>query len=95
MRSTILVTVLAVSARAVLAALPPACLLQAVNTQDEPSDLKAICGDSPTDVQQAIASMCGDTVSMAQSAFIATCSGAGVQVGTLQSRPDIKIEFST
>lgn len=65
----------------VLADVPPACLLSAVNTQDEPSDLSAICGSDAQDVQQAIASLCSDNASVAQSAFISTCSAAGSSVG--------------
>ncbi|EXJ86030.1 hypothetical protein A1O1_06399 [Capronia coronata CBS 617.96] len=64
----------------VFADVPPACLLSAVNTQDDPGDLAAVCGKEATDVQKAIASICGANQSVAQSAFIATCSGAGSSV---------------
>jgi len=64
----------------VLAEVPPACLLSAVNTQDEPSDLAALCGSDAEDVQEAIASLCSDNASAAQSAFISTCSAAGSSV---------------
>jgi len=72
---------LALFAVRVLADVPPACLLSAVNTQDEPSDMAAICGSDAQDVQQAIASLCGNNASVAQSAFISTCSAAGSSVG--------------
>lgn len=65
----------------VLADVPPACLLQAVNTQDNPSDLAAVCGNEALDVQKAIASLCDNSQAVAQSAFISTCSGAGSSVG--------------
>jgi hypothetical protein len=81
MRSSIqLLALLALSARVL--AVPPACLLNAVNEQDEPSDLSAICGREAETVQQAIVDMCGDNEEVAQSAFIATCSAAGSSVGT-------------
>ena len=80
MKTAIVLPLLALSVRVL--AVPPACLLDAVNTQDEPSDLGAICGNDSQDVQEAIASLCGDNQSVAQSAFIATCSSAGSSVGT-------------
>ncbi|OCT51564.1 hypothetical protein CLCR_09116 [Cladophialophora carrionii] len=80
MKTSIILPVFALAAR-VLAATPPACLLNAVNTQDDPSDLSSICGDDAIDVQEVIASVCnGNAVSMAQSAFISTCSAAGSSV---------------
>ncbi|KIW52948.1 hypothetical protein PV05_08555 [Exophiala xenobiotica] len=64
-----------------LADVPPACLLSAVNTQDNPTDFSSLCGDEATDVQKAINSLCTSTnKSAAQSAFIATCSSAGSSV---------------
>jgi len=64
-----------------LADVPPACLLSAVNTQDNPTDLSSLCGDEANDVQKAINSLCTSTnKSAAQSAFIATCSSAGSSV---------------
>lgn len=79
MRTSIVLPLLALSVRVL--AIPPACLLNAVNTQDEPSDLEAICGSDAEDVQQAIVDLCGDSQSAAQSEFIATCSAAGSSVG--------------
>jgi hypothetical protein len=82
MKTSIALSLLALAAR-VLAATPPGCLLNAVNTQDDPTDLSSICGSDATDVQEVIASICpSGAVSAAQSAFIATCSGAGSSVGT-------------
>ncbi|KIX08167.1 uncharacterized protein Z518_02823 [Rhinocladiella mackenziei CBS 650.93] len=79
MKASLILPVFAFTVR-VLADVPPACLLNAVNTQDEPGDLSAICGDDAIDVQEAIASMCGDNQSVAQSAFLSTCSAAGSSV---------------
>lgn len=60
----------------------PGCLLQAVNTQTEPSDLSAVCGNGARDVQAYIAKNCGDFEDAAQKAFVDTCSSAGTSVGT-------------
>jgi len=80
MKTSFMLPILALVAR-VLADTPPACLLNAVNTQDSPTDLASLCGKEATDVQKAIASLCNNNaVSAAQSAFIATCSGAGSSV---------------
>ncbi|KIV88479.1 hypothetical protein PV10_08162 [Exophiala mesophila] len=80
MKTTLLFSTLALAVR-VFAAVPPACLLNAVNTQDLPGDLDAVCGDDALEIQEAIASLCtGDNVSIAQSAFISTCSVAGSSV---------------
>ncbi|KAL6251488.1 hypothetical protein RBB50_001697 [Rhinocladiella similis] len=77
----VLPTLLALFSARTLAATPPGCLLSAVNTQDNPTDLSSICGDDATDVQSAINSLCsGSNKSAAQSAFIATCSSAGSSV---------------
>jgi len=70
----------AVADQLVLADTPPACLLQALNTQSKPSNLSAICGNEATDIQLAIASLCEPMQLAAQSAFIATCSSAGSSV---------------
>lgn len=86
MKTSIILPLLALSVRVL--AIPPACLLDAVNTQEEPSDLSAICGNDAEEVQGAIASLCGDNQSVAQSAFIATCSGAGSSVGMQLQRPE-------
>ncbi|KIX94394.1 uncharacterized protein Z520_09780 [Fonsecaea multimorphosa CBS 102226] len=81
MKTSLLLQFVALAVRVVLADIPPACLLSAVNTQDQPGNLSSICGNEATDVQKAIASMCsGNAVSVAQSAFISTCSVAGSSV---------------
>jgi len=68
-------------------ALPPACLLHAVNTADAPGDLSAVCGDGAEDIQSYMASNCGNFQDDAQKAFIATCSSAGTSVGTCHEIP--------
>lgn len=80
MQTTVLALVFALFAR-IAFAVPPACLLHAVNTADEPGDMSAVCGDGATDIQSYMASNCGGSEDVAQKAFIATCSAAGTAVG--------------
>jgi len=79
MKSTLILSAIAFATG--ILAQPPACLLQAVNTEASPGDLTSVCGNDATKVQKAIASLCGSNQSAAQSAFVATCSGAGKSVG--------------
>lgn len=81
MRTTFFVSLVAFFA-SVAFAIPPGCLLHAVNTQDEPSDLSAVCGDGALKVQSYMADNCGNYEEDAQKAFIDTCSSAGTSVGT-------------
>ena len=86
MKTSIILPILALAA-GVFAQQPPACLLNAVNGQPDPSNLGAICAQkNATSVQGAIASGCGSNAQVAQSAFIATCSSAGSSVGELVGR---------
>ena len=62
-------------------ATPPACLLAAVNGNDDPSDLKSLCGDGAKDIQSALAQGCGSNADSAQKAFIASCKEADITVG--------------
>lgn len=80
MKTTFFVTALALAAR-VAFAIPPACLLHAVNTQQNPADLGAVCGKNATSVQSYMASNCGNNADTAQKAFLDTCSSAGTSVG--------------
>ena len=80
MQTTFFALFLALFARIALA-VPPACLLHAVNTADAPGDMSAVCGDGATDVQSYMAGNCGNMEGDAQKAFIATCSSAGIEVG--------------
>ncbi|KAK4496121.1 hypothetical protein PRZ48_012100 [Zasmidium cellare] len=74
----------AVAAQVAVAA-PPACLLAAVNTQDEPSDMKAVCGTGASAVKKYISSNCGDNADAANDAFEEQCKDAGVTVSTSSS----------
>lgn len=80
MQTTLFTILIAIFARIAYAAIPPACLLHGVNTQDEPSDLSAVCGNGATKVQSFLAQNCGNYEQDAQKAFIATCSSAGTSV---------------
>jgi len=93
MRSTILFYFVA-SLSSVLA-MPPACLLAAVNTQPNPANLTAVCGSGATNVQKAIASMCGSNVAVAESAFASTCSSAGKTVPTFAASSAISSTVSS
>ncbi|CAK3865903.1 Hypothetical predicted protein [Lecanosticta acicola] len=77
-------TLLALSAH-VAVATPPACLIAAVNTQDDPSDLKSVCGDGASVVKKYISSNCGDSQDAANSAFMDVCKDAGVTVSSSAS----------
>jgi hypothetical protein len=58
---------------------PPACLIAAISTSENPSDVKSICS-SPSSIQSSLNSNCGSNASTAQNAFIAVCKDAGVTV---------------
>ncbi|KAF2490974.1 hypothetical protein BU16DRAFT_530553 [Lophium mytilinum] len=60
-------------------ATPPACLLGAIATQDDPSKVSEICKNSK--MSGYISSACGDSTQQAMSAFSAVCKEAGVTVG--------------
>jgi len=76
----ILISLLALSSSVI--AMPPACLLAAVEQQPNPANLTAVCGVNGHKVQQVIASICGSNVAAAESAFAATCSSAGQTVAS-------------
>lgn len=82
---TVIFTVLFAFIAQLAFAIPPACLLHAVNTQDEPGDLNSVCGHGALTVQSHMAVNCGKWEQDAQKAFIATCSSAGRSVGTYLS----------
>jgi len=81
MRTSFIITILTAFVAQLVLAIPPACLLQAVNTQDEPTDMSAICGNNAKSLQSYMAQNCGSNADTAQSAFIASCSAAGTKVG--------------
>ncbi|KXT17039.1 hypothetical protein AC579_4350 [Pseudocercospora musae] len=74
--------ILAVAAQVVVAT-PPACVIGAVNTQDDPSDFKAVCGAS--EVQQYMSSKCGNYLDTAQSYFSDYCKANDAQVASISS----------
>ncbi|KAL9068863.1 MAG: hypothetical protein Q9157_006367 [Trypethelium eluteriae] len=56
-------------------AVPPSCLLDAINTQPNSADLKSICGKNAGAVKSAITSGCGSNIDDAMSAFKKVCPG--------------------
>jgi hypothetical protein len=61
-------------------ATPPACLLAAINTQDDPSEVSDICKSSK--MEPTIISYCGDNTQQALSDFASVCKGVGVTVSS-------------
>jgi hypothetical protein len=61
-------------------ATPPGCLLGAVNSYDDPADVKSVCSEK--DAAKTIAKFCGDSTKDALAAFADICNGAGVKVST-------------
>lgn len=80
-KATIIATVLAVTQVAV--ATPPACLLAAVNTQQDPSDLKSVCKAS--EVMSTLKSACHGDYNTAMAAYKSVCKGAGVTISAPSS----------
>ncbi|KAK5689027.1 hypothetical protein LTS10_001007 [Elasticomyces elasticus] len=79
-KTTTLFALFTVAARLV-AATPPACLIAAVNTQPDPSALKAVCsGSNATAVEEYICKNCSSNAADALSAFASVCSSAGVTI---------------
>lgn len=81
-KSTILVALFAFATSKLVAAAPPACLLAAVNTQPNPADLAAICGENAGDMQSEIESLCGGRMEEAMNAYEKVCAGSGYEVST-------------
>ncbi|PSK34586.1 hypothetical protein B9Z65_8912 [Elsinoe australis] len=69
----------AVAAQLASAQTPPACLLAAVNTNQNPADVNAICKKS-SEMGDKLNDMCGDNLDSAQKAFTSICKNAGVAV---------------
>ncbi|KAK4988060.1 hypothetical protein LTR50_004176 [Elasticomyces elasticus] len=65
-------------------ATPPACLLGAVNSQPQPGQLSAVCGNA-TSVEASISSLCKDNIGPAMSAFSDVCKSAGVTIAIATS----------
>ncbi|KAF2848947.1 hypothetical protein T440DRAFT_469698 [Plenodomus tracheiphilus IPT5] len=64
-------------------ATPPACLLGAVNTYDDPSDIKTVCKSK--DLSSKVEKYCGDSASTAMDALADICNEQGVKVATAVS----------
>ncbi|OCK81142.1 hypothetical protein K432DRAFT_381580 [Lepidopterella palustris CBS 459.81] len=62
-------------------ATPPACLLAAINTADDPSKVSDICQSSK--MENTIVSYCGSNTQQALSDYALVCKGAGVTVSSV------------
>ena len=60
------------------AASTPGCLIGAVNSYDDVSDISGICKQK--DAATTIAKVCGDKTEAALAAFADVCNGVGVDV---------------
>ncbi|CAF9931920.1 MAG: hypothetical protein HETSPECPRED_008217 [Heterodermia speciosa] len=74
LKSTIALALLPVLAQLAVA-VPPACLLAAVNTEDAPADLPTVCGPDAPKVKSQIKSLCGANINAAITAFEEVCQG--------------------
>jgi len=67
-------------------ATPPACMLAAIMTQDDPSKVEDICKNGK--MSGYISSACGDDTQVAMNAYADVCKQAGVKVATSVSSSD-------
>ncbi|KAI8630980.1 hypothetical protein F5Y19DRAFT_474102 [Xylariaceae sp. FL1651] len=68
----------------IAAAVPPACLLAALGVQENPSDLKAVCGDLQHAVISNMTDACHkDTLPQAYTVYSSKCLDEGVTVSKL------------
>ncbi|CZT24680.1 uncharacterized protein RCC_10407 [Ramularia collo-cygni] len=82
--------VFAIAAQVAFAS-PPACLIGAVNTQDNPHDIKGVCsGDAAKEVAKSIGANCGDAKDDATKWFTSVCKDAGVTVSMSSSESTTK-----
>ncbi|RMJ26998.1 cell wall protein [Aspergillus sp. HF37] len=65
-----------------VAAVPPACLLDVMGGQKHPGDLKTICGDNAGKVKSQITDTCGSHEKAAMKYYASKCSSAGFKVDT-------------
>ncbi|KAI9731717.1 MAG: hypothetical protein M1834_004506 [Cirrosporium novae-zelandiae] len=72
-KSTIVLAFLAIAQ--IASATTPACLLAAVNTESDPSDLTTICGKDSSKVKAQISSKCDSYLAAAMTAYSSVCSG--------------------
>jgi hypothetical protein len=71
-----------VAAAQLVAAVPPACFLAAINQQQTLNDFDTICGENSGDVQKSIQGLCsGDNTKAALDAFSSACKAKGKEVG--------------
>jgi len=61
-------------------ATPPGCLLSAVNTYDDPSDIKTVCKSK--DLSSKVEKLCGSSASSAMSALADICNDQGIKVAS-------------
>lgn len=61
-------------------AVPPACLLTAVNAQPQPGELDFLCSTAPNDLRPAITELCGEEVDAALAYFAEVCGDTRVGV---------------
>ncbi|KAL8650506.1 MAG: hypothetical protein Q9210_003781 [Variospora velana] len=78
-RSIVFLVLLAASAQLV-AALPPSCLIKAINTEPEPANLSVMCGSRASNVQAEIRKMCSGNTDVAMKAYKQVCEDAGKTV---------------
>ncbi|KAL8904231.1 MAG: hypothetical protein Q9171_007125 [Xanthocarpia ochracea] len=83
-KSTLLAALFAASTQLVAAAVPPACLIAAFNTQPVPGNLPLICGSDSGKVQSEIRSACNtaEYEKAALAAFKEICGSIGKTVST-------------
>ncbi|OTA57158.1 hypothetical protein K449DRAFT_398560 [Hypoxylon sp. EC38] len=84
MRSFLAVFTAVLASVQVASAIPPACLLAALGVQENPSDLKAVCGTLQDAVQGNLTDNCHkDTLPQAYEVYSSKCLEQGVTVADL------------
>ncbi|EER26137.1 GPI-anchored cell wall protein, putative [Coccidioides posadasii C735 delta SOWgp] len=84
-RAVLFVTVLALL-NIFAVATPPGCLIAAINTQEDPSDMDVMCGSASKKVQNEIVKLCDDSnVQAALNAYSKSCSESGNKVDLANS----------
>ncbi|EFW19995.1 hypothetical protein D8B26_003526 [Coccidioides posadasii str. Silveira] len=83
-RAVLFVTVLALL-NIFAVATPPGCLIAAINTQEDPSDMDVMCGSASKKVQNEIVKLCDDSnVQAALNAYSKSCSESGNKVELIE-----------
>lgn len=82
MRSAAIFVALAAVGRVVLAQTPPACLIAAVGVQENPADVKALCGTLEDAMIGNITEWCTDAVKEEEAldVYVDTCKAIGVTI---------------